>query len=636
MLLLQQYLRLLATYFRPQRGRVALLALLLVGGIGLQLLNPQLVRYVLDTAQQGGALTTLVAAALLFILFGLLQAGATFAATYVGEDVSWTATNALRADLALHCLRLDMGFHNARTPGELIERIDGDVSQLADFFSQLVLNVIANGLLVLGVIVLLGVEDWRLGVAALTYALLILLILQVVQERTIRLWNRARGTNAALYGFIEERMAGREEVRANGAVPYVLWRLMLLQRDTYLAHYAARVFGIFTFALTHLFAVAARVLALGFGVWLFYNGQVTVGAVYLIVYYVGLLQDPLEKLRTEIEALQHATASINRINELFAHQPQVPATVAQPMARKPALVENPRTPVAMPPAVEFAGVSFHYNDAPHSNGNTIKLNGSSPNGAGTNGAADALIGGDQPISSDAIITKAPAVLHDVSFTLAPGRVLGLLGRTGSGKTTLTRLLFRLYDPLTGTIKLDGTDLRQFDLPTVRQRVGMVTQEVQLFQASLRNNLTFFDDTVDDEQILAVIHELGLERWYRAQPKGLDTILTGGGSGLSAGEAQLLAFVRVFLKAPGLVILDEASSRLDPATEQLLERAIDRLLANRTGIIIAHRLATVERADDILILDGGCVVEFGERATLAAHPTSRFAQLLRTGLQEALA
>ncbi len=623
MLLLQQYIRLLATYFRPQRGRVALLALLLGGGIGLQLLNPQLVRYVLDTAQQGGALTTLVTAALLFILFGLLQAGATFAATYVGEDVSWTATNALRADLALHCLRLDMGFHNARTPGELIERIDGDVSQLADFFSQLVLNVIANGLLVLGVIVLLGVEDWRLGVAALTYALLILLVLQAVQARTVRLWDRARGTNAALYGFIEERMGGREDVRANGAVPYVLRRLMLLQRDTYLAHYAARVFGIFTFALTHLFAVAARVLALGFGVWLFYNGQVTVGAVYLIVYYVGLLQDPLEKLRAEIEALQHATASINRINELFAHKPQVVATAVKPIAQ----VDTSLTPAGIPPAVAFAGVSFHYNDVPHTNGSTIKLNGHQLSGPVTNGTADVLSGGDQLIS---------AVLHDVSFTLAPGRVLGLLGRTGSGKTTLTRLLFRLYDPLTGTIKLDGTDLRSLSLPTVRQQVGMVTQEVQLFQASLRDNLTFFDDRVADEQILAVIHELGLERWYRAQPKGLDTILTGGGSGLSAGEAQLLAFVRVFLKAPGLVILDEASSRLDPATEQLLERAIDRLLANRTGIIIAHRLATVARADDILILDGGRVVEFGERIHLAADPTSRFAQLLRTGLQEALA
>jgi len=628
MLLLQQYIRLLATYFRPQRGRVALLALLLGGGIGLQLLNPQLVRYVLDTAQTQGDLRPLVMAALLFMLFGLLQAGATFAATYVGEDVSWTATNALRADLALHCLRLDLGFHNARTPGELIERIDGDVSQLADFFSQLVLNVIANGLLVLGVIVLLGVEDWRLGLAALGYAALILLVLQAVQGRTVRLWDQARGSNAALYGFIEERMAGREDVRANGGVPYVIRRLLLLQRASYLAHYTARVFGIFTFALTHLFAVAARILALGFGVWLFYQGQVTVGSVYLIVYYVGLLQDPLEKLRTEVEALQQATASINRINALFAEQPRVQSAPRQPNTHGQTLPPGAA-------AVAFHQVVFDYHDAaqhiaPGRNG-TVTPAVDTLN----NGAAEALSLAEG-VADTATSVRPLAVLHDISFCLAPGRVLGLLGRTGSGKTTLTRLLFRLYDPLQGVITLDGAPLTTLDLPTVRRRIGMVTQEVQLFQAALRDNLTFFDPTVDDAQILAVIHELGLERWYQAQPNGLDTILTGGGSGLSAGEAQLLAFVRVFLKDPGLVILDEASSRLDPATEQLLERAIDRLLHNRTGIIIAHRLATVERADDILILDGGRVVEFGERAQLAADPDSRFAHLLRTGLQEALA
>jgi ABC-type multidrug transport system fused ATPase/permease subunit len=608
MLLLQHYTRLLATYFRPQRGRVALLAFLILGGIGLQLLNPQLIRYVLDTAEAGGALRALILAAVLFILFGLLQAAATFAATYVGEDVSWTATNALRADLALHCLHLDMRFHNARTPGELIERIDGDVSQLADFFSQLVLNVLANGLLVLGVIVLLGVEDWRLGTAALFYALLVLVTLQAVQGRTVRLWSAARGTGAALYGFIEERMAGREDVRANGGVAYVLRRLAQLQRATYEAHYHARIFGIFTYGLTHLLAVTARVLALGIGIWLYFNGSVTIGAVFLIIYYVGLLQEPLEKLRTEIEALQQATASIDRINALLAEQPQA--------AARSAVHANGIAPTGLPTgpvAVTFDRVSFHYadNDAPL---------------ARIEAVADAGV---------AVPNKRPpTVLQGISFHLPAGQVLGLLGRTGSGKTTLTRLLFQLYQPQQGEICLNDISLTALDRATIRRTIGMVTQEVQLFQATLRDNLTFFDPTVKDRQILAVIEELGLGRWFAAQPQGLDTVLTGGGSGLSAGEAQLLAFVRVFLKDPQLVILDEASSRLDPATEQLLERAIDRLLANRTGIIIAHRLATVQRADRILLLDRGRVAEFGERVALAADPTSHFAQLLRHGLPTA--
>jgi ATP-binding cassette subfamily B protein len=228
------------------------------------------------------------------------------------------------------------------------------------------------------------------------------------------------------------------------------------------------------------------------------------------------------------------------------------------------------------------------------------------------------------------------VLSDIIFDLPAGKVLGLLGRTGSGKTTLTRLLFRLYDPQLGRVLLGGSDLCDLALADLRARVGMVTQDVQLFAASIRDNLTLFDRTIDDARIERALGELGLREWAAALPAGLDTRIGAGGLGLSAGEAQLLAFARVFLRDPGLVILDEASSRLDPATERLLERAIGRLLQGRTAIVIAHRLGTVQRADEIMILDGGRVAEHGPRAALAADPGSRFAGLLRTGMEEVLA
>jgi ABC-type multidrug transport system fused ATPase/permease subunit len=219
--------------------------------------------------------------------------------------------------------------------------------------------------------------------------------------------------------------------------------------------------------------------------------------------------------------------------------------------------------------------------------------------------------------------------------VAPGEVVGLLGRTGSGKTTLTRLLLRLYDPTAGTIRLGGVDLRDAHRADLRRHIGVVTQDVQLFQASVRDNLALFDTRISDARILAALDELGLGEWARTLPEGLDTVLAAGGGGLSAGEAQLLAFTRVFLKDPGLVILDEASSRVDPATERLIERAVGKLLQNRTGIIIAHRLGTVERADTILILDEGRIAEHGPRVTLATDPGSRFAGLLRTGAAEVL-
>ncbi len=232
------------------------------------------------------------------------------------------------------------------------------------------------------------------------------------------------------------------------------------------------------------------------------------------------------------------------------------------------------------------------------------------------------------------------VLQDLSFQLEPGTVLGLLGRTGSGKTTLTRLLFRLYDPDSGAVYLgeNGTlaNVRQMYLSDLRRRVGIVTQNIQLFHATVRDNLTFFNRAITDEQIMRVIRELELAEWLQSLPDGLDTKLEAGGGGLSAGEAQLLALTRIFLRDPGLVILDEASSRLDPATERLIERAVDKLVQNRTAIVIAHRLGTVQRADEIMILEDGRIREHGARSELAADPNSRFYSLLQTGLEEVLA
>ncbi|MDQ3249119.1 MAG: ATP-binding cassette domain-containing protein, partial [Chloroflexota bacterium] len=203
-------------------------------------------------------------------------------------------------------------------------------------------------------------------------------------------------------------------------------------------------------------------------------------------------------------------------------------------------------------------------------------------------------------------------------------------------------LFRLYDPGAGAIYVrpqtegEPVALTDLNVEALRHGIGLVTQDVQLFQASVRDNLTFFNPAIEDSAITDVLTELGLGDWLRALPAGLDTLLGADGGGLSAGQAQLLAFARIFLSDPGLVILDEASSRLDPATEALIERAMSKLLQNRTAILIAHRLTTVQRADDILILDQGQIVEHGSRSQLIGNPHSLFQGLLRVGIEEVLA
>ena len=185
------------------------------------------------------------------------------------------------------------------------------------------------------------------------------------------------------------------------------------------------------------------------------------------------------------------------------------------------------------------------------------------------------------------------MLSEFSFRLAPGKVLGVVGRTGSGKTTIARLILRLYDQNSGLINVGGHDLRQLSLESLRGRVGLVTQEVQLFEGTVRDNLTLFDKGLPDQRIHETIKLLGLSRWYAGLTEGLDAVLQTDGRGLSAGEGQLLAFARVFLRDPGLVILDEATSRLDPATQSQIEGATDRLLADRTAVLIAHRLETLD-------------------------------------------
>ena len=596
---LRLYRDLLWHYLKPQSRQVVWLAALLLSGICLQLLNPQVLRYFLDTAQAKGSQHSLYTAAGLFLLFAFSQEALSLAVQMTAAQVGWISTNRLRADLTLHLLRLDLSFHKGRTPGELIDRADGDVSQLANFLSLFVVNVLGNGLLVVGILVLLFHENVWLGLGMLIYTLLTFLTLGSIQQMAVRRWSAERQASAQLYGYIEERISGAEEVRAAGAEAYVMRRLSALMADFTRTTRSAVVFSSMTFHLTNLIYVLGYAAGLAVGVVLFLRAGASLGTVYLITYYLGMLSAPLQSIRSQVEDLQQASANIQRIGELFDLKPQVDD-------RQAGKIQEERLLPGKPLSVQFRDVCFLYSEEP---------------------AVPDAMSGFEPMGGHLI-------LDGISFDLHPGRILGVLGRTGSGKSTLTRLLFRLYDPTLGSISLDKVDLRKLNLDDLRQRVALVTQDVQLFQASIRDNLTFFNKSISDAVLERELRNLRLWDWVQSLPDGLNTPLTGG-FGLSAGEAQLLAFTRVFLKDPGLVILDEASSRLDQATEALLEQAVDRLFVGRTGVVIAHRLKTVQRADDILILEEGRIVEFGRRADLANDPTSRFSRLLQIGLEEVI-
>jgi len=577
---LRRYWELLAGYLKGQSRLFALLFVVLLSSIGFTVLLPQITRRFVDGAAEGVEPSTLVwlAAAYLVVAIGgqLLSIGT----TWVGQIVAWNATNRLRVDLADHCLGLDMAFHKGKTPGEMIERLDEDVTAMAQFFSQLVVRVGGSLLLVAAILTMFSLESGWLALAFGAFAFASVFLLNRMREIAVPYEVKRREVIAELFGYLEERLSGTEDIRANGAVDYVINGLYRIQSDLLIHWRNAQMRYWILGTVSRSIVGFGYCLALISGYLLYDDGVITVGTAFLIVQYMNVLARPLTMLAMQIEQLQGVGASLERIAELLD-------------ARSTLKDGHLRFSDQAAKSLAFERVTFAYEP-------------------------------DNP------------VLKDVSFELGAGRVLGILGRTGSGKTTLARMIFRLYDADKGAIRVGGHDVREVQKESLTNAVAMVTQDVQLFQASVRDNLTFFDRGIADDTILAVLKQVELWDWYQRLPRGLETHLESGGSSMSAGEAQLLAFARVFLKNPTLVILDEASSRLDPATEARIERALDRLLADRTGVIIAHRLATLHRADDVLILEEGRIVEQGERLALLEDDESRFSRLMETGLEEELA
>lgn len=573
-------LRFLWTYLKPLGARLLLLVLLMLGATGLRLLFPQLLRSLVDQALAGASLPVLLLPAGLFLVGALLIQVLRVTAIMLSERIAWAATNALRYDLARHVLQLDIAFHKERTPGELIERVDGDVTTLAGFFSQFIAQVGTSLVLIFGVLAFLFAEGWLPGLVGLGSFALNAAVVLSVSSLTVKAWSGIRASSAEMMSFVEERIAGREEVKASGANNYVVRGLIAMSAKHWRLRLRARMLESTASNLTVDTWVLSQFAMLLLAFFLYRSGGLSLGTAMMLFFYADLLNEPITTIREQMDELQRARAALGRLVNLKAVAPSIIDGEGDMLPSGPLAVTAER-------------IAFHYEEG-------------------------------RP------------VLKELSFHLEPGQVLGLLGRTGSGKSSLIRLLCRFYDPQGGSIQLGGVDIRRLPLDNLRSRIGLITQEVGLFGGTLRDNLTLFSPAITDGQIWEAVANLGLTDWFRRFDEGLDSRIGPAGGGLSAGEAQLLALVRLSLRDPGLIILDEFTARIDPVTEALLQAAVDRLLAGRTAIIIAHRLSTVERADQILVLEQGEVAEWGSRSLLARDPGSHYSQLRNAGRAEVLA
>lgn len=566
--------RLLTAYLRAERRPLAGLSAVLVVAMLLPVAGPILLGGVVDDALAGRGVGVLIAGAGAFLAITLVADALQLFITYAAVRLAWRIGNRLRQDLARHALGLDLTWHGGHSPGLLIERIDGDVEAIVRFSSTAVLNLLGNAVLLAGTLVAAFVIEWRAGLLIGVVAAAAVAVMRRLRRAAVGAFDAEREVQANLYGDLEERLGGLEDLRANGAADYVVHRLHTASSKWWHIARRASFLGDGAYALAAATFSLGSVATLAFAIYLNLQGQLSLGATLALFRFAQMVRQPLESVAEQLTEFQRAIAGSRRAARL--------------LATRPALVDGPGTPLPSGPLeVEFDNVVFAYPDEP-----------------------------EQP------------VLDGVSLRLDPGTVLGIVGRTGSGKTSLGRLLLRFWDVTSGALRLGGVDLRQTTQAELRRRIGVVTQEVQILRASLRDNLTLLG-TVDaaDARLWQVLTDVGLRDWSQALPHGLETQLDGDLQ-LSAGQAQLLAFARILLTDPGLVVLDEATSRLDPDTEELIGQATGRVIQGRTVVIIAHRLETLDRVDEVAVMSDGTIVEHGPRRDLLANPDSRYRALRR--------
>lgn len=422
---LRTYWHILGQYLAPQKGTVLLMVVALLASVGLSLEGPNVVSRFLDAARAGSPQPLLVKMALTYVGIMALARVCDVLVGYWATRVAWTATNALREELTAHLLSLGPSYFKARRPGELIERVDGDVNALAESFSSFWTHLVGNGLLLAGIVTVGFWNDVRIGLALLLFAAVAAAVLVRVRRPAVAYIVQDREQSAALYGYLGEAMEAAEDLRSSNAVPYALRRLFEHLRNWVPVRLQAdlRRSAVWMTAVT--LVVLGTAVAFGVGGTLYQLGAISLGTVYLVIAYMGMMAGPIDMLRTELQKLQGADASIQRVRELLEF--------------RPGLIDGTTRLPPGPLSVEFRDVHFRYED-------------------------EAVKGSGQ--------VEGPSVLQGVSFRLEPGRTLGLLGRTGSGKTTVTRLLFRFHDPQQGEVLLGGVNVRDARVESIRSAVGL--------------------------------------------------------------------------------------------------------------------------------------------------------------------
>ncbi|MDO5628194.1 MAG: ABC transporter ATP-binding protein [Mobilicoccus sp.] len=576
--------RRVVSYAGPYRGLITFFLVIVVVGAGLVVATPLLLRSIVDDGVLVGDRSLVITLALIVAALAVIEAVITVVHRWCSARIGENLIYDLRNQVFGHVLDQPIAFFTRTQTGALVSRLNTDVIGAQQAFTSTLSGVVSNAV---SLVVILGAMlalSWQLTLGALILVPFFLIPAKFMGRRLSVLTRESMNLNADLGSRMTERF------NVAGALLVKLFGRPEQEREEYAAR-ASRVRDIgVTIAfnrsvfLTGLTFIAALATALVYGVGgvLAVDGQLTVGTLLALAALLARLYGPLTALSNVRVDVMTALVSFERVFEVLDLVP---------------LVREREEPMRLPDgplSVELDDVTFSYPGA-----DDVSL--ASLEAAGT---------GDR--------SRGEVVLHDVTLTAAPGDLVALVGRSGAGKTTVTGLVARLYDPTGGTVRVGGVDLRDVSFASLRERVGVVTQDAHLFHDTIRANLRYARPDASDTELVEALRAAHVWGLVESLPHGLDTVVGDRGHRLSGGEKQRIAIARLLLRSPGVVILDEATAHLDSESEVAVQRALDAALTGRTALVIAHRLSTVRHADMIVVIDDGRVVETGKHTELLAR------------------
>jgi len=531
---------------------------------GASLASPVAIQRAIDHGIRSDDQQALFYAALAFGLLALsayvFQSLSTYAVALVGQRF----VRDLRVQLFSHLQRLSMGFYDRESSGRLVARMTADMVAVTDVLNSTFAMLIQALLLLTGTVVILLLLSWRLALVSLVVIPPLVVATAIFRLYSSRAYDAVRERIADVLVHMQETFAGMRVVQAYAREQHNMDRFGEINEANYEANLRTTRLSAMYIPFTEWLGGAAIALILYFGGRGIFGATASVGTIAAFIIYLGFIFFPIQQLSQVYDQIQAGSAALNKVFGLLAVAPAV---------------AEPAVPDALPSPVrgrlDLEHVSFGY-------------------------YADV------------------SVLHDVDLTIEPGQRVALVGATGAGKSTIARLIMRFYDPTAGRVALDGCDLRSLSFADLRHAVTMVPQEGFLFSGTIMENILFGRPDASPEEVRRACRELGVDGFMSSLPEGYDTVVSYRGSRLSAGEKQLVSLARAFLADPALLILDEATSNVDPGTEALVEHAMRRLLSGRTTIVVAHRLSSAEQADRVLVVEAGRVVEDGSHGQLVAR------------------